>query len=256
MKIIGIVNDYYNMTNRDLMNKYNIGHRKLYEILSDNNIELKGLGYNFRNNKYHYKGIHIKKNYINEQILYGSLLGDGCIHRPKNRMGYQYTETHSIKQKDYLLWKNVYFNITFGYYNTSVANKVYKICSIYSSVNDSLCKELRKEFYPNGKKVITRKILDKINELGLLVWYLDDGTFNKRWNYIKISTNSFTHSEHKIIQKWFKDKWNLDVRIHRQKDKYTLYFPVLETRKLLNILKSIFVKYKLPKCMKYKLWRE
>lgn len=40
---------------------------------------------------------------INEQVLFGSILGDGHIEK-----GRKYRETHSIKQKEYALWKAKY----------------------------------------------------------------------------------------------------------------------------------------------------
>ncbi|GAI84346.1 unnamed protein product, partial [marine sediment metagenome] len=40
-----------------------------------------------------------------EQILLASLLGDGSLYKPKEGKNYLYSEYHSIKQKDYALWK-------------------------------------------------------------------------------------------------------------------------------------------------------
>ncbi len=46
--------------------------------------------------------------YIKKQILLGSILGDGCIYyrKRKNCPEINFIETHSLKQKKYLLWKN------------------------------------------------------------------------------------------------------------------------------------------------------
>ncbi|MCD6402678.1 MBL fold metallo-hydrolase, partial [bacterium] len=49
-----------------------------------------------------------KLNKIQEQVLLGSLFGDGCIHKTKsNSLVFQ--ESHSIMQKEYLEWKRKIF---------------------------------------------------------------------------------------------------------------------------------------------------
>ncbi|MEK6881088.1 MAG: hypothetical protein AABY22_15825, partial [Nanoarchaeota archaeon] len=40
-----------------------------------------------------------------EQVLLGSLLGDGSLRNLKKRKNTLYIENHSLKQKEYLLWK-------------------------------------------------------------------------------------------------------------------------------------------------------
>ncbi|MBD3261649.1 MAG: hypothetical protein GF334_08220, partial [Candidatus Altiarchaeales archaeon] len=42
---------------------------------------------------------------LQEQLLVGSLLGDGSLSAPKNSKGARYSEGHSEKQKEYLRWK-------------------------------------------------------------------------------------------------------------------------------------------------------
>lgn len=237
---IALIDDYNNMMKyKDILKKYSIVDSVFYRILRRFGIKLRGYGYNAKN-----KIPHIKKNYINQQILYGSLLGDGHI----NKSYHKYEESHCFKQRGYIIWKNKYLCIRTKH---NAINKY----DVYSSRNDQWIKELRKLFYPNGKKVVTREILDKVDKLGLLIWYLDDGGIDVD-NRSAIATNCFTYKEHKIMQKWFKDKWDIDVKIYTQLKYYYIKFPVKSTKKLLSILQPIFKKYKLPKCMKYKLWRE
>ena len=65
------------------------------------------------------------KNEINgkiKQILIGSLLGDGSVYSRSKGTAY-YQEIHSIKQKDYLNWKN---NNCFKIFKTRIRiNKVF-----------------------------------------------------------------------------------------------------------------------------------
>lgn len=49
-------------------------------------------------------------NKLFEQLMYGSLLGDGAIHKDKQTGKYRYAESHSDKQKTYLEWKSGFFD--------------------------------------------------------------------------------------------------------------------------------------------------
>lgn len=230
------------LTNPEIIEKHHICPRTLHKVLKRNNIPLK------------IKRIpHIKQNYINTQILYGSLLGDGGV---TNRN--IFSEGHGIKQEPYLRWKNSYLKLSFGYHVSRSGKSESEQCHIYSSRNDPWCKELREEFYPSGIKVVTRDILDKIEPLGLLIWYLDDGHYKIK-NYTTLATHCFTYNEHLIMKKYFKDRWNINVTIYPLNkiivNRNFLRFSVLETKKLLNIIQPIFKEYELPECMVYKLWK-
>lgn len=238
-----LIKDYHSMVYRRVCKKYNICFSTLYKILRINNVTLRG----------HFHTPYIQRNYINKQILYGSLLGDGHINRTKRN----FIEDHCSAQKEYLQWKSRYLKMRM-YFTRRGEDKIkrYLVYYIYSAKNDPWCIELRKEFYPNGIKVVTREILDKLDSLALLVWYLDDGNLQETRKRIVLATHCFTHTEHLIMQKWFRDKWEIGVRIYKVNDNYYLSFPVKSTKKLFDILKPIFVKYELPKCMAYKLWKK
>src|SRR3990172_668758 len=106
------------------------------------------------------------------------ILGDGCLRQKPNEQNYQYIMTHSIKQKDYALWKQSILNqigtvktYTYEYHDTQ-----YPQITISSNTRRYFTK-LRSIFYtPEKKKTISKKILSKITPLGLAIWYMDDGT--------------------------------------------------------------------------------
>ena len=180
-----------------------------------------------------------------EQILLGSLLGDGCIHKDKlNR--YAYREAHSLKQKDYLLWKNKYLNFNFRYIqNFWWINKGNKYFKYYYDL-----------FYPNNKKIVTREILNKLGMLGLAIWFLDDGSYNYWNDNITIQTQSFGLEGNKIIQQYFKEKWDIDCKVqkinlkkdemyinnkrvkHFKKQFYIIIINKENTKKFIKIIKS------------------
>ncbi|MEK6933135.1 MAG: hypothetical protein AABW56_05080, partial [Nanoarchaeota archaeon] len=107
----------------------------------------------------------------------------------------------------------------------------------------------RKLFYKNGKKIITRDILNLLNPRSLAIWICDDGSYDNRQGYIVLCTNSFTLEEHKIMQKYFREVWGLIPTIgFRDKKYYYLRFKQEDSKKLIEIIKPF-----IPKFMKYKI---
>ena len=180
-----------------------------------------------------------------KQILLGSLLGDGCIYKDKYDC-YRYTILHSNKQKDYLLWKNSYLNFHLYLHkvNKTIKNYKYKLCHYEISKYNSSFKNYYNLFYPNGKKIVIREILDVLKPIGIAVWFMDDGSYSYSNNIIMIYTNSFTLNECNLIKKWFKERFNIECRVQRiiqtinKNNQYILRFNVINTQKFIEMIKS------------------
>lgn len=141
-----------------------------------------------------------------QQVLIGSLLGDGGVYitgRCKNAM---FCEEHSIKQSEYLKWKAGVLSCFNGKI-TEGRKEVY----FHTPVNLTLT-ELQRLWYPNGKKIAPEEELQKLNALGLAVWYMDDGCYNYRNKSCYLSIHSFRGQELAIL-KWFKERWGLNPHI-------------------------------------------
>lgn len=187
---------------------------------------------------------------VERQVILGSLLGDMYCRIKKTCKNAQIEGAHSKKQEPYLLWKisllrSLLFNIrrtNLGY--LFFESKVYPCLNYYHNL-----------FYINGKKQIHRKILEKLNEFGLAIWFMDDGTYKKRDRSCCLHTNGFTYEENIVIQDWFKTKWEIYPKIYSIKNPkrypgkiwYFLNFNVQETNKLFNLIKNYIhpsMKYK------------
>ncbi len=112
------------------------------------------------------------------QVLLGSLLGDGCIGSSGG-----FIENHSIEQETYLKLKARVLN---GFYpqmrkylvKTQNGNS-------HEAISMGLAKtyylhELRQEWYANGKKDFPVAALEKLNNFGLAIWYMDDGYWRRK----------------------------------------------------------------------------
>jgi len=144
-----------------------------------------------------------------EQVLIGSMLGDGSMQKRGNSINY--IEKHGINQKEYLIWKKKYFD---RFFKTKLSytkdNK-----AIYFITNSSLLlKQYHQLFYPNGKghKIVTEEILNKLKPLGIAIWFMDDGGRNRKTSFIATNKNFVD-----LISKWFKKKYKIVGWI--QKDK-------------------------------------
>lgn len=188
-----------------------------------------------------------------EEVLFGSLLGDGCVVKP--RIGNcRYFERHSLKQKDYLLWKLQYLRP----FNPRIKEEIYydgiagTIGSIYvQSSRNPFFTNLREIIYINGKKRV-EPLLTHIDKLGLLVWYCDDGTYHKVGRSCYLSTEAYSYHDHKVIQNWFKRKYCLDARIHKHEGKHRIHLTVKSTEFFLALISPLVPKissvaHKFPK---------
>jgi len=190
-------------------------------------------------------------------IITGMILGDGCVSKVKT-----FSIVHSTKQEEYLLWKVNLLKNKFKFrirrYSTYLkqTNKSYPQISA-TTLSYKYFKLIRQYMYgvDNIKKV-RLKDLKKLKSLGLAIWYMDDGCFsfmkNKdktiRGRQLILNTQSFTYKENEVIQKYFKDYYDITTRIHKDKDRFRIWMNGTESKKFIDIVRP-----HIPSCMNYKL---
>jgi hypothetical protein len=183
---------------------------------------------------------------LGEQIILGSLLGDAGINKDKRYEGYGFADRHSLDQVDYLLWKHKQLPFNFKAYEKS------NLCTLRK--NNKVFKEYRELFYKDKKKVVTKEILDRLNPLGLAVWYMDDGNYHYRSNVVRIYTQSFELEGNQIIKEWFEKKLNINIKIKKiyskkyQKAYFYIEISTSNAKKFINIIKDHIIK-----SMEYKI---
>lgn len=109
-------------------------------------------------------------------FFYGTLLGDSYIHN----------NTFYCKQisKDLIYFKAKIIKQYIPDSKVSISehdeytdkNGVHHQKFWVLSAKGEYIKKLQKLFYPNGKKILPRNIVNKLTPLGLAMWYADDGT--------------------------------------------------------------------------------
>lgn len=174
-----------------------------------------------------------------EQIVFGSLLGDAGLQKTPNQR-VLYRESHSLKQEDYLLWKEKVLCKFFGKFKRYYYKNREHI-QISSKTHPSFAK-LYKIFYPNTtRKIIPLEILNQLKPLGLAVWYMDDGGLQSCGCLISISNKK----DREIVKEKLKEIFNFNVTINKND---RVYFNKKEAYKFRKLIKPYIhpnIKYKI-----------
>lgn len=184
-------------------------------------------------------------------LIIAMVLGDGYIEKSGTVAAF-----HSEKQKDYVEYK---FSLVKDLCTTkqlitreSNGTKQYG----FRLRVTKFTKTLRRVLYPNGKKTISRKILNRLDPQGLAIWWMDDGSCsnivyeptNKPRTSISTLSTCVSREENQVIIDYFLEKHRVRFGQRKMKNHYALVCRMKEGRKLKNIIGSFVIE-----SMKYKL---
>jgi DNA-directed RNA polymerase beta subunit len=168
------------------------------------------------------QAVNERLSYTQEQLLYGGLLGDS--HVAKN--GYL-SLTHGAKQSGYLWFKYKVFKPLCGQspgmYHDESGGSVRDKIHFHTRAHGSMF-AARRLCYVGGRKTLSQEWLDKVDVMGLAIWFFDDGSMKvakgKKTVTITLSTECFSASEIEMLRDWLADKWELNTYTSRCNKKY------------------------------------
>ncbi len=151
-------------------------------------------------------------------------IGDGCLEKT-GKDSARLKIAHSIKQKDYLLWKYSLISKCVSKYpyesDVKLNDKVYGTIR-FSTASLPDIKKSYDIFYPNNKKILPESIVSNITKLRLLIWFLDDGSAgidnsrgNRRVSQWVISSESFTEEENEMAKFYLLKNLNINAHIKK-----------------------------------------
>ncbi|MEN9582283.1 MAG: intron-encoded endonuclease I-SceI [Candidatus Parcubacteria bacterium] len=151
-------------------------------------------------------------NQMQRSLIIGSILGDGYVRIIKGRKNAFLEINHSFKMKEYVDWKyEILKNIVISPPKMRKGNGNRIAYRFFTRQHPEIT-ELFNLFYVNGKKVIPHIDLD---EISLVVWYMDDGSKCGSSNYY-LNTQQFTLEDQNKLLKFLKDK-NIEARLNKDK---------------------------------------
>lgn len=183
-----------------------------------------------------------------QEIILGSLLGDGSLKIHKEYKNARFFFRHSGMQKEYFFWK---------------VNQLKEISSLkcvfkqkgdgYSKNNkfryQSKALELLTEIYQlthkRKKFCIRRKWLNKMTSLSLAIWWFDDGSIIANGRKGVLCTDGFKEESVKVLARYLQVVWKIKTKVapvkkqqdSKQKKYWRIWFyATSEFKKFLRII--------------------
>jgi hypothetical protein len=191
-------------------------------------------------------------------LIIAMLLGDGTISNNNS-----FKLSHSLDQEEYLKWKikllnnNGIRNNGLKYYTSNCGYNKNKTVS-YTQLNVlPVFKLLRRIMYKPFKKINNLRILNRLDALGLAIWYMDDGHINVLYQnnkvksiYVKIATCQ-SKEDNQVIIDYFKNVWQINFyQFSEGRNTYSISCGTKEAKKFISIVKPYVLQ--IP-CMWYKV---
>lgn len=172
------------------------------------------------------QGATIQDGDIWEQVVLGSLLGDGALHcRPGNNPNFY--ENHSQEQAEYLAWKKSILLQRVNVVDTSPVSGYTQQPLVGIKTGNSAL------FKPFTQVRSELEGVDKLTPLGLAIWYMDDGCAG---NVFRLSTECFTKEQNEKLADKLATLFDIHVVVGSyERDNKTYYYlrgGVAEKRRL------------------------
>ena len=194
------------------------------------------------------KGNHCTLSQEAIEWINGELLGDGCIQRNSNYSGYF---GYGSKYKEYIEYVRDTLK-SFGIEqmgNIRTETKLGCFCYHYFSLYYSELLPIRKQWYPEGKKIVPKDIV--LTPLTVRQWYIGDGSLGYERNgqaHIELYTMGFMISD----VEWLIEQLNqLGFKVSRHPSINSIGISVHSTKDFLNYIGNCPVE-----CYQYKWARK
>lgn len=130
-----------------------------------------------------------------KQVIYGKLLGDGHIHRGSLRV------EHSHKQKYYVEW---FVDVMREVCSESLSHNKSRNHYLARTVATPYMHNVGAEWYSTGSRRIPDYVWDELDDFGLAVWLMDDGSYRKVSTDVwHIYCQNFNQHERDKAEEWF-----------------------------------------------------
>lgn len=180
----------------------------------------------------------LKLTNIQEEILYGSLLGDMSISKHANFA--RFSISHGGTQEIYFdhkceIFKNLIGKPCKKQRFDKRTNKFYNKYQV-RSLSYNIFLEIYNKLYINNVKTITLNYLNNLTPRSLAYWFMDDGN-----NRGVLATNCFSVSECELIRNWLVTNYDIETTLQFQKNQPIIYFTKKGKQKFYDVTHEFFI---------------
>lgn len=170
---------------------------------------------------------------LQKRILFGSLMGDGCLIVNSSQSNYRLQIEHSEAQKNYVFWKyEIFKNFVLAPPKFNPEKRSWS----FRTLSHTEFSVYHHVFYRDGRKVLPEDIEFLSDPLTAAIWFMDDGGKLRKGCLLNIQ--NFTDGEATRIKNFFHSVLKIPATLHRNKKRFRLYIPVSRAGKWKNFLGS------------------
>ena len=174
----------------------------------------------------------LKLNDLQREILVGTLLGDATIIAQSERSEYNVKFEQQVDKSEYIQRLYEIFEPFVG-----TPPKIRNIMgggakdrqSIWFRTYRHACFRFYYDiFYPKNQennqrtKRVPKKISRYLTVRGLAYWFMDDGSFDRKYRQLTLSTHSFPINDQQLLKKVLKTQFHLNFKISKDRNRYYL----------------------------------
>ena len=179
------------------------------------------------------------------QVLLTGTFGDGCIKQNKSGTS---TFTSSSIYEEYINYKNNLLGSLFSSYH-STTNRGFKNNIIFRNL--SIASSRITKFH----NLSLEDKLSLFTDLGLALWFYDDGSLHKKNHFFNLNTHSFNEEIHRDLLVPFFNNLGMKPDVYKDRKKDGREFCYLYFAKHFGAYEIMKILEKYPiDCFKYKLW--
>ena len=179
-----------------------------------------------------------------KSIIYGTLLGDGCLQKTKGYKKARLSIRHSFAQVDYFDWKVDRLR------EISSPKSVQKQAPtglIFQSKACSELTEIQSITHLNNRLRIQRRWCNHLTPLSLAIWWCDDGSIISNGRKGVLCTDGFDETSVRLLANYLQTVWGIYVHVgaikrdrknvqYSKNHYYRLWFGTEELKKWLRII--------------------
>lgn len=161
-------------------------------------------------------------------FIEASMLGDGCLRKAGKTPYYKLTQV--ARHKDYIdfavsvLSRKVFTRVQ--YYEKRRDGRNASPWYVVETRTDKDFHSLYDRWYPHGTKIIPHDLVMDLQMLS--IWVMDDGSYNKSRQEIKLSTNAFSFEDAEFLREILYRDLNIKASVRRDSDKkHPIKFPTM-----------------------------